>query len=67
MGEVAPTYFASAAARERMAEAVPEAKIVCLFRDPVDRIVSLYRLMRVSGLIPWCFEEAIERDPELMD
>jgi LPS sulfotransferase NodH len=66
-GEVAPTYFASAAARERMAEVVPEAKIVCVFRNPVDRIVSLYRLKRAYGLIPWGFEEAIERDPELMD
>jgi Sulfotransferase family len=66
-GEVAPTYFASAAARERMAEVVPEAKIVCVFRNPVDRIVSLYRLKRAYGLIPWGFEEAIERDPELVD
>ncbi len=67
MGEVAPTYFASTAARERMAQIVPEAKIVCVFRNPVDRIVSLYRLKRAYGLIPWSFEEAIERDPELMD
>jgi len=67
IGEVAPTYFASAAARERMAEVVPGAKIVCVFRNPVDRIVSLYRLKRAYGLIPWGFEEAIELDPELMD
>src|SRR5579863_4485529 len=67
MGEVAPTYFASAAARERIAQIVPEAKIVCVFRNPVDRIVSLYRLKRAYGLIPWDFEEAVERDPELME
>jgi len=36
MGEVAPTYFASAAARERIAQTAPEAKIVCVFRNPVD-------------------------------
>lgn len=67
IGEIAPTYFASAAARDRMAQTVPEAKIVCVFRNPVDRIVSLYRLKRAYGLIPWNFEEAIERDPELME
>jgi hypothetical protein len=67
MGEVAPTYFASAAARERIAQIVPEAKIVCVFRNPVDRIVSLYRLKRAYGLIPWDFEEAVERDTELME
>jgi len=67
VGEVAPTYFASAAARERMAQLVPEAKIVCVFRNPIDRIVSLYRLKRAYGLIPWGFEEALERDSELME
>jgi hypothetical protein len=66
-GEIAPTYFASAIARERMAQHVPNAKIVCVFRNPVDRIVSLYRLKRAYGLIPWEFEQALERDPELME
>ncbi len=67
IGEVAPTYFASAVARERMAQIVPEAKIICVFRNPVERIVSLYRLKRAYGLIPWSFEEAMERDAELME
>lgn len=67
MGEVAPTYFASTEARERMAQLVPEAKVVCVFRNPVDRVVSLYRLKRAYGLIPWGFEQALERDPELME
>ena len=67
IGEVAPTYFASSAARERMAQIVPNARIICVFRNPVDRIVSLYRLKRAYGLIPWDFEKAIERDPELLE
>jgi hypothetical protein len=67
MGEVAPTYFASTAARERIAITVPRAKIVCVFRNPVDRIISLYRVKRAYGWIPWSFAEAIQRDPELME
>jgi hypothetical protein len=67
IGEVAPTYFASASARERIALTVPQAKIVCVFRNPVDRIVSLYRVKRAYGWIPWSFAEAIRRDPELME
>lgn len=67
IGEVAPTYFACAAARERIALTVPRAKIVCVFRNPVDRIISLYRVKRAYGWIPWSFGEAIERDPELME
>jgi hypothetical protein len=67
VGEVAPTYFASAQARERIADAIPNAKVVCIFRDPVERVVSLYRLKRAYGMIPWSFEEAIVRDSELME
>jgi len=67
MGEVAPTYFASAHARERIAKLIPDAKVVCVFRNPVDRVVSLYRLKRAYGMFPWTFEQAILRDPELFE
>jgi hypothetical protein len=68
MGEVAPTYFSSTKARERIAEEIPGAKIICVFRHPVERIVSLYRLKRAYGHIPeWTFEEALEQDPELVE
>jgi Sulfotransferase domain len=67
IGEVAPTYFASPLARERMARIIPQAKIVCVFRNPVDRVVSLYRLKRAYGLIRWPFEEALKNDAELIE
>jgi hypothetical protein len=67
IGEVAPTYFASPEARVRIARLMPQAKIVCTFRNPVDRVLSLYRLKRAYGLIPWSFEEALVEDPELME
>ena len=67
VGEVAPTYFASAEARERIATLIPSAKIVCIFRNPADRVLSLYRLKRAYGLIPWSFDDALIRDPELLE
>jgi hypothetical protein len=67
MGEVAPTYFASAHARERIARLIPQAKVVCVFRNPVDRILSLYRLKRAYGMLPWTFDQAIMKDPELVE
>lgn len=67
IGEVAPTYFASSEARERIARTVPKAKVICTFRNPVDRVQSLYRLKRALGLIPWNFEDALMRDPELLE
>jgi hypothetical protein len=66
-GEIAPTYFASAAARERIGRAIPHAKVVCIFRNPVQRALSLYRLKRAYGAISWSFEEAVTRDLELVE
>lgn len=67
MGEVGPTYFASSDARRRIADLVPEARVLCIFRHPIDRIRSHYRLKRAYAMIPWDIEEALERDPELME
>ena len=67
VGEVAPTYFASPSARERIARMIPGARIVCIFRNPADRVLSLYRLKRAYGWIHWTFEDALVRDPELME
>ena len=67
IGEVAPTYFASPLARERIAQLVPNARIVCVFRNPVERVLSLYRLKRAYGHIPWSLEQALVQDPELME
>ncbi|MGC2639630.1 MAG: sulfotransferase [Acidobacteriaceae bacterium] len=65
-GEVAPTYFASPFACDRIARVAPEAKIVFIFRHPVERLVSLYRLKRAYGLLGWNLEAALDRDPELI-
>jgi hypothetical protein len=67
IGEIAPTYFASPEARERIAELVPAARVVCIFRDPVDRLVSLYRIKRAYGLVPWNFEQALIHDAEFLE
>ena len=66
-GEIAPTYFVSAEARQRIAELVPSARVVCIFRDPVERLLSLYRIKRAYGLVPWNFEQALIHDPEFLE
>lgn len=67
MGEIAPTYFVSAAARDRIFDLLPAAKIICIFRNPVERVLSLYRLKIAYGMIPWNLDQAIVHDPELME
>lgn len=67
MGEVAPTYFVSAEARERIARTIPNTKLIFMFRNPVQRVISLYRMKLAYGMIPWTFEDALEKDSELID
>jgi hypothetical protein len=67
VGEVAPTYFASREACHRIQGLIPTAKIVCIFRNPVERVISLYRVKRAYGMIPWNFEDAVLRDRELIE
>ena len=50
MGEIAPTYFSNRVARERIKKHNPNSKIICTFRDPTDRLYSLYRLARKKRL-----------------
>ena len=66
VGEVAPTYFASDLAPERIAGTLPDAKLIIIFRHPVQRLVSLYRMKRAYGMFAGSLEDALEQDPELL-
>ena len=65
-GEIAPTYFASELARDRIAQIVPGAKLIFIFRNPAQRVVSLYRIKRAYGIYPWSLEQAFDLDSELI-
>jgi hypothetical protein len=67
VGEIAPTYFASSQACEHIARTVPHARVVCIFRNPVERLVSLYRVKCAYAMIRCEFEEALLRHPELLE
>jgi hypothetical protein len=69
-GEMGPTYFANAIARERIRNLIPDCKIVVTFREPAARLYSMYRLIR-SGRHPvedtfdeyWRFQVDCGADP----
>jgi hypothetical protein len=67
VGEVAPTYFAYPEARSRIKALLPNSRIVCIFRDPLERLISLYRLKVAYGMMRWDLDEALSRDPELVE
>jgi hypothetical protein len=66
-GEIAPTYFASAEARQRIAQLMPAPRAICILRDPVARIESLYRAKCAYGAIRGSLEGALLHDPELLE
>ena len=45
-GEMGPTYFSNAIARERIKHDIPDCKIIATFREPAARLYSLFRLLR---------------------
>ncbi len=61
VGEVCP-YFARPQARRRIKNHLPDARIICTLRDPVDRLYSNYKMLRYHGVMPGTFLENVHRD-----
>lgn len=61
-GEICPSYFGAALARERIAEHIPNCRIVCTFRDPVELLYSFYKLARRNVWTRGDFESYIPDD-----
>jgi Sulfotransferase domain len=59
VGEICPTYWLPEEARQRISQHIPNCRIICTFRDPVERIYSDYRLMRRNVWTRAPFEEAV--------
>lgn len=63
-GEASPYYVFHPHAPSRVAEVLPEARLLLMLRDPVDRAFSHYKLGRAQGWETLSFEDAIDREPE---
>ena len=61
-GEATPTYISLPLVPERMAEVVPQARLIAMLRNPVDRIYSAYHHRVRTGRESRTFEEVIETD-----
>ncbi len=66
VGEFGPLYFDSPEARDRIARDLPECRIICTLRDPVERLYSHYRLWR-RGYTKSPFEHAAFKHRQLLD
>lgn len=64
VGEASPYYLFHPHAARRARAHVPEAKLIVLLRNPVERAYSHYRERARHGVETLTFEEAIDREPE---
>jgi hypothetical protein len=65
--EICPTYFSSAEARQRMKLHIPDCRIICTFREPVERAYSHYKLMRHNVWTRASFEEVVDSSREIAE
>ncbi len=62
--EATPDYLLHPMAAQRAAELLPEAKIIALVRNPIDRAISQYGHNRRLGQEPLSLEEALESEDD---
>jgi hypothetical protein len=61
-GEATPSYLFDPLVPERMAKTVPDARLIALLRNPVDRAYSQYQMRMRRGHEVRSFEEAIRQE-----
>lgn len=61
-GEKSTSYMESADAAKRVATMLPEAQILVLLRNPVDRAVSNWKFSTASGMETRPLDEALEQN-----
>ncbi|HSH59754.1 MAG TPA: sulfotransferase [Acidimicrobiales bacterium] len=65
--EASPNYLFHPGAPVRAAQLLPDAKLVVLLRNPVDRAFSHFQHEVRAGRETLSFEEALEREPERLE
>lgn len=63
-GEASPYYMFHPLAPKRIAEAIPDARLIVLLRDPVERAYSHFHHASRMGFETLSFEEALDREQD---
>jgi Sulfotransferase domain len=64
VGEASPSYILHPLAPRRARDLVPEARLIAVLRNPVDRAYSHYQHEVRLGREPFSFEDALDREGE---
>jgi hypothetical protein len=62
IGEVSPVYLASTGVAQRVADRLPDVRIIALLRDPIERVHSRYVARRRDGLERRSFAALVEAE-----
>ena len=65
-GEATPTYLTHPLAAERLHGCFPQAKLIVILRNPVDRAFSHYQMLVRRGTERRSFEKAIDSELQLL-
>jgi hypothetical protein len=64
VGEASPSYLFHPQAPERVRSLVPDARLIAILRNPVDRAFSHYQHERALGREPLSFEDALAAEEQ---
>jgi hypothetical protein len=64
IGEASPTYIYYTASAQHIREAIPDAKIVAVLRNPADRAFSAWMHLVRDGVEDLAFEAALEQESD---
>lgn len=67
IGEASTSYLWSPTAAQKIKEKIPEAKLIFLLRNPIERTFSHYLMDLKNGLTSQPFAEALEADELIKD
>ena len=62
--DATPNYFVAPGAAERLKNTFPDAKLILMLRNPIERAWSNYRMMVWHGMEKLDFEDAINAEQE---
>lgn len=64
VGEASPSYLFYPRSASRLHQAIPDAKLICILRDPIERAYSHYAFARKTGAEPLLdFGAAVAAEP----
>ena len=66
-GEIGPTYFHSTEAAERIYRSNYKCKIIFIYRDPIEKSISLYKHHYRKGRVGKDFKKAIKKMPDIIE